>query len=170
MSEDKNLFGEYFEKYKDDVYRVAFYYTGNRDDAEDLVQNAFIRAHNFFSHFKKDTNFKSWILKIMRNIYITENKKKGRYKELFTEVEISDSNSKSLTEELIDNVATVEVRKAILMLPKEFREVIILSDIEGLMYEDIARIIKIPVGTVRSRLHRGRLLLKEKLEGKINAE
>ena len=78
MSKDKDLFENYFIKYKDDVYRVAYYYTRNSDEAEDLVQDTFIRAYKFFSKFKKNTNFKSWILKIMRNIYITKSKKKSK--------------------------------------------------------------------------------------------
>ena len=78
-SEQVLQFETYLKEYKDDVYRVAYYYTKNKDDAEDLSQDAFIRAFRFFSKFKPDTNFKSWILKIMRNIYITNfNKNKNQ--------------------------------------------------------------------------------------------
>lgn len=168
MSEDDNkLFEEYFEKFKDDVYRVAFYYTRNRDDAEDLAQNTFIRAYKFFYRFRKNTNFKSWVLKIMRNIFITENKKKGKNIEIFENIEVIDEKNKHLEDFFIDNITTLEIKEAIMMLPNEFREVITLSDIEGLTYEDIAKIVNIPVGTVRSRLHRGRLLLKKRLEDKL---
>ncbi len=169
MSEDKELFEDYFRKYKDDVYRVAYYYTKNRDDAEDLVQDTFIRAYKFFSKFKRNTNFKSWILKIMRNIYITKSKKKSKEKSIKNH-ELDFSKDYSLEDDYLDNVTISEVRDAILMLPREFREVIMLSDISGLMYEEIAKIIKVPVGTVRSRLHRGRLILKERLKEKYDAE
>jgi RNA polymerase sigma-70 factor (ECF subfamily) len=169
MSEDKELFEDYFKMYKDDVYRVAYYYTRNSDEAEDLVQDTFIRAYKFFSKFRKDTNFKSWILKIMRNIYITKSKKKSKENSI-KNYELDFSKDYSLENDYLDNVTISEIRDAILMLPREFREVIILSDISGLMYEDIAKIIKVPVGTVRSRLHRGRLILKERLKEKYDAE
>ena len=84
--------------------------------------------------------------------------------------ELDFSKDYSLEDDYLDNVTISEVRDAILMLPREFREVIMLSDISGLMYEEIAKIIKVPVGTVRSRLHRGRLILKERLKEKYDAE
>lgn len=167
MNKNNNLFEEYFCKYKDDVYRVAYYYTGKRDDAEDLVQDAFIRAHKFFNKFKENTNFKSWILKIMRNIYITKSKKEIKeYKERKKFESATPSENYSLEDDYLDDKARTEIRKAILLLPPEFREVIILSDILGLTYEEISKIVKVPIGTVRSRLHRGRLILKERLQKK----
>ena len=170
MNEDKNLFEEYFNKYKDDVYRVAYYYTKNKDDAEDLLQDTFIRAYRFFYRFKKNTNFKSWILKIMRNIYITGNKKKQREHAISQNIELIPDKSYLPEADSLNSVTITEMKESILMLPREFREVIILSDIEGLMYEEIAKIIKIPVGTVRSRLHRGRLILKERLRERYNVK
>ncbi|HOJ16138.1 MAG: sigma-70 family RNA polymerase sigma factor [Caldisericia bacterium] len=169
MSEEKELFENYFIKYKDDVYRVAYYYTRNSDEAEDLVQDTFIRAYKFFSKFKKNTNFKSWILKIMRNIYITKSKKKSKENNIKNH-EVDISKNYSLENDYLDSITISDIRDAILMLPREFREVIILSDISGLMYEDIAKIIKVPVGTVRSRLHRGRLILKERLKEKYDTD
>ena len=80
MLTDKEILKERFEKYveiyKDDVYRVAYYYSKNEDDAQDLLQDTFIRAYRFFNTFRENSNFKSWIFKIMRNLYISKNKKK----------------------------------------------------------------------------------------------
>jgi len=156
-------FEDYLTNYKDDVYRVAYYYTKNRDDAEDLVQEAFMRAFRFFNRFKPDTNFKSWILKIMRNIYITNLKKNKNIVEIPKTSEQYATLDQNLEDRMIDEIRENQVKEAIQLLPDDFKEVIILCDIEGMTYEDIAKVTKIPVGTVRSRLHRGRLLLKERL-------
>ncbi len=156
-------FEEYLNLYKDDVYRVALYFTKNKDDAEDLTQDAFIRAFTFFHRFRQDTNFKAWILKIMRNIYITQVKKK-RTTILHNDEQYHASQTVNDTENIVlDAIRVQKVQQAIDMLPEEFREVIILCELEGHTYEEIAQIIGIPVGTVRSRLHRGRLLLRERL-------
>jgi len=156
-------FETYLTNYKDDVYRVAYYYTKNRDDAEDLVQEAFMRAFRFFNRFKPDTNFKSWILKIMRNIYITNIKKNKNIVEIPKTSEQYAALDQNLEDKMIDEIRENQVKEAIQLLPDDFKEVVILCDIEGMTYEDIAKVTKIPVGTVRSRLHRGRLLLKERL-------
>jgi RNA polymerase sigma-70 factor, ECF subfamily len=156
-------FENYLKEYKDDVYRVAYYYTKNKDDAEDLSQEAFMRAFRFFSKFRPDTNFKSWILKIMRNIYITNFNKNKNQVEITKTSEEYEFMGTNLEDKMIDEMRINLIRESIQLLPDDFKEVILLCDIEGLSYEEIAKIIKIPVGTVRSRLHRGRLLLKERL-------
>jgi RNA polymerase sigma-70 factor, ECF subfamily len=162
-SEQLKKFEEYLALYKDDVYRVALYFTKNKDDAEDLTQDAFIRAYTFFHRFRNDTNFKAWILKIMRNIYITQVKKKRPTAEHNDEQLFGYETNKNTENQVLDAMRTKEVQQAINKLPDEFREVIILCELEGHSYEEIARIIDIPVGTVRSRLHRGRMILKERL-------
>ncbi len=165
-AEKLKIFKEYIEQYKDDVFRVALYYTKNRDDAEDLAQDAFIRAFTYFNRFKQDTNFKAWILKIMRNIFITQIKKK-HYMYEHNEDQLVYSQATDQTEsQALDSLRTQEIKHAINLLPQEFKEVIILCELEGYSYEEIANIVNIPVGTVRSRLHRGRLLLRERLTEK----
>lgn len=161
--EDIALFERYFLEYKDDVYRVAYYFTRNKDDAEDLAQDAFMRAYRFFYRFHRDSNFKSWILRIMRNIHLTniqKNKSTINADELIQSTATSTINVESI---FLQGIQIKQIQKAIEKLPEDFREVIILCDLESLPYEQISEILKIPIGTVRSRLHRGRLLLKERL-------
>ena len=161
--EQLRKFEEYLRLYKDDVYRVALYFTKNKDDAEDLTQDAFIRAYTFFNRFRHDTNFKAWILKIMRNLYITQVKKKRFTVEHQDEHMVMPHSNNNTEKQLLDSLRVMDVKKAIDLLPAEFKEIIILCELEGYSYEEIAKIIGIPVGTVRSRLHRARLLLRERL-------
>jgi RNA polymerase sigma-70 factor (ECF subfamily) len=161
--EDIALFERYFLEFKDDVYRVAFYFTRNKDDAEDLAQDAFMRAYRFFYRFHRESNFKSWILRIMRNIHLTniqKNKTTINADELIQSTALS---SHDVENTILQNIQIKQIQKAIDKLPEDFKEVIILCDMENLPYEQIAEILQIPIGTVRSRLHRGRLLLKERL-------
>ena len=166
----KEKFEEYINKYKDDVYRVAYYYSKNEDDAQDLLQDSFARAYRFFHTFRDNSNFKSWIFKIMRNLYISKNKKKMKILENAKNYEITEDKTTSLEDKFLNNITKNELNSAIMLMPQEFKEVIILSDIEGLMYEEISKIIRIPVGTVRSRLHRARIFLKEKLKKKYHED
>jgi len=161
--EDIALFERYFLEFKDEVYRVAFYFTRNKDDAEDLAQDAFMRAYRFFYRFHRESNFKSWILRIMRNIHLTniqKNKTTINADELIQSTALS---SHDVENTILQNIQIKQIQKAIDKLPEDFKEVIILCDMENLPYEQIAEILQIPIGTVRSRLHRGRLLLKERL-------
>lgn len=161
--EDLALFERYFLEYKDDVYRVAYYFTRNKDDAEDLAQDAFIRAYRFFYRFHRDSNFKSWILRIMRNIHLTNIQKNKATINADELIQATATSSYDVEKTILQDIKVKQIQKAIDKLPEDFREIIILCDIEGLPYEQISSILKIPIGTVRSRLHRGRLLLKERL-------
>ena len=161
--EDIALFERYFLEYKDDVYRVAYYFTKSKDDAEDLAQDAFVRAYRFFHRFHRDSNFKSWILRIMRNIHLTNIQKNRSTINADELIQATATSSHDVENNVLQDLQGKQVQKAIDKLPEDFREVIILCDIEGLPYEQISSILQIPIGTVRSRLHRGRLLLKERL-------
>ena len=142
---------------------MAYYFTRNKDDAEDLAQEAFMRACRFFYRFHRDSNFKSWILGIMRNIHLTNIQKNRATINADELIQSTADSTIDVENNFLQDIQIKQIQKAIGKLPEDFREVIILCDIKGLPYEQISEILKIPIGTVRSRLHRGRLLLKERL-------
>lgn len=154
------------------LYNFALKLSGDEDDANDLLQETYLRAFRFFDKFEKGTNCKAWLYRIMKNLYINSYKKKtsGPIKVDYEEVEnfyenIKPSNTDDahLEREIFDSLLDDEVSQAIASLPEDFRTVIILSDIEGYTYEEIAEFVDCPIGTVRSRLHRARKMLFSKL-------
>jgi RNA polymerase sigma-70 factor (ECF subfamily) len=154
------------------LYNFALKLSGDEDDANDLLQETYLRAFRFFDKFEKGTNCKAWLYRIMKNLYINSYKKKtsGPIKIDYEEVEnfyenIKPSNTDDahLEREIFDSLLDDEVSQAIAALPEDFRTVIILSDIEGYTYEEIAEFVDCPIGTVRSRLHRARKMLFVKL-------
>ncbi|MCE1188071.1 MAG: sigma-70 family RNA polymerase sigma factor [Ignavibacteria bacterium] len=156
----------------DSLFNFAFKLTGDEDDANDLVQETFLRAFRFFDKFEKGTNCKAWLYRIMKNLYINSYKKKASgplvvdYEEIenfYENVKPSYTEDAHLEKEIFDNLLDDELSGAIAALPEDFRTVIILSDIEGFTYEEIAEFVNCPVGTVRSRLHRARKMLYSKL-------
>ncbi|GEO02503.1 RNA polymerase sigma factor RpoE [Adhaeribacter aerolatus] len=162
----------------DPLYNFAFRLTLDEDDANDLVQETYLKAYRFFEYFEQGTNAKAWLFRILKNSFINDFRKKSKQpaKVDYSEVEsyyntegndndaeiatTSDMRSQSVQELIGDEVAS-----ALNSLPVDFRTVIILCDLEGFTYEEMAKILDIPIGTVRSRLHRARNFLKEKLEG-----
>jgi RNA polymerase sigma-70 factor (ECF subfamily) len=165
--EDRVLFTAYTEQFHQDVYRVALYFARNPDDANDITQEAFLRAWKYFHTFDRATDFKNWILQILRNTFLSSIQKNKRM--IHPEKGLSHLPDKRPLhdQQLFDNQRINNLRNAIQNLPTDFREVIILSDMEGLSYESISQILQIPIGTVRSRLHRARLLLKERVNPAI---
>jgi RNA polymerase sigma-70 factor (ECF subfamily) len=156
------------------LYNYAMYMTGDRDAAQDLLQETFLKAFRFFDKFEQGTNAKAWLYRIMRNTYINEYRRIKRIPELVTyDEQISpyhlDRNESMATDELrlkMDGETfDDEIAGAISALPEKFKSVVILRDVEDLPYEEIAEVLEIPVGTVRSRLHRARIILFEKLRG-----
>jgi len=156
------------------LYNFAVRMTFDPAEAEDLVQETYLKAYRFFDKFERGTNCKAWLFRIMKNSYI------NRYRRIQKRPQTVDFNAveefvQSLAVErgragdagdaLFDNILDDEVTIAIERLPGDFRTVIILCDIEGFTYEEIAEFADCPVGTVRSRLHRGRRLLREALAG-----
>ncbi len=170
-----------FEKealpHMDSLYRTALRLTRNEKDAEDLIQEAMLRAFKSFHQFTPGTNCKAWLFKIMTNLHINNYQKKSRRpaKLSFDEIEdfylynrIADTaatkgNTMNVEEEVLSGLLDSEVREAIEQLPYEFRITVILADIEGFKYQEIADILDCPIGTVRSRLSRGRRLLEKHL-------
>lgn len=159
----------------DALFNFAMHLTNyNEDDSADLVQDAYLKALRFMEKYEAGTNPKAWLFTILKNAFINEYRKKVKlptkvdYEEIVAyHQEDDDTNFSSymdLREEMFENMMGDEVTKAINELPEEFRTVIILCDLEDFSYEEIAQITEIPLGTVRSRLHRARNLLKEKLK------
>ncbi len=150
----------------------AYHLCYNLEDASDLVQETYLKAFKFMDKYEEGTNAKAWLFKIMKNAYINEYRKKSKrpnqidYEEIVGYHDGDDEQLSSfydLREDIFENAMGDEVTAAINALPDEFRQVIFLCDIEDFSYEEIAKIIDVPIGTVRSRLFRARNMLKELL-------
>ena len=144
----------------------------NPDDAHDLVQETYLKAYKFFDSFEKGTNCKAWLFKILKNNYINKFRKNARepgkvdydlIKDFYHSIKDTQSDSEDLNAGYFRSLMHDEVYQALNSLPEEFKEVIQLCDIEGFTYEEIANMVESPIGTVRSRLYRGRKLLRSKL-------
>ena len=170
--QQRQVFEEEFLPQIDALYNFAFHLTYNEDDANDLVQETYLKAFRFIEKYIEGTNAKAWLFKILKNAFINQYRKKSKqptkvdYEEIISYHDEEDTNYSSyldLREEIFQGMMGDEVTNAINALPVDFKTVILLCDIEGFTYEEIAKIIDIPIGTVRSRLHRARNMLKEKL-------
>ena len=178
MSEKKQLSSEeVFEQelfpHIDALKTFAYHLSYNEEDANDLVQETYMKAHRFIDKYVQGTNAKAWLFKIMKNAYINEYRKKSKrpkkvdFEDIVSYQDQDDSSSTKyldLRQELFQSMMGDEVTIAINALPIDFRTVILLCDIEGFTYEEISKIIDVPIGTVRSRLFRARNMLKEKLK------
>ncbi|MEL6390492.1 MAG: sigma-70 family RNA polymerase sigma factor [Bacteroidota bacterium] len=157
----------------DALKTFAFHLSYNESYADDLVQETYMKAYRFIDKYDAGTNAKAWLFKILKNAYINDYRKKSkRPTQVDYEEIVTYHNSESaagpaymdLRQELFDNMMGDEVTIAINSLPIDFRTVILLCDIEGFTYEEISKIVDVPIGTVRSRLFRARNMLKEKLK------
>ncbi|MBK8491530.1 MAG: sigma-70 family RNA polymerase sigma factor [Saprospirales bacterium] len=166
------IFREEFLPQMDALYNFAFHLTYDDENSNDLVQDTYLKAFRFIESYKEGTNAKAWLFKILKNAFINEYRKKSKqptkvdYEEIVAYQDEDDSSYSSymdLREEMFQSMMGDEVTIALNSLPVDFRTVILLCDIEGFTYEEIAKIIDIPIGTVRSRLHRARNMLKETL-------
>jgi RNA polymerase sigma-70 factor, ECF subfamily len=146
--------------------------TGNELDADDLLQETYLRAFRFFHKFEKGTNCKAWLFRIMKNLFINNYRKNQKspgkvdYEEIenfFENIKSEKLDSSDLQEKVFANLLDDQVTLALNSLQDDFKTVIILCDLEGLSYEEIAEFVQCPIGTVRSRLHRARKLLAQKL-------
>ncbi len=156
----------------DALYNYAVRMTGDPEDANDLVQETYMKAYRFFDSFEKGTNCKAWLFRILKNSYINRYRKESKepdkvdydeIKEFYHTVKHSSLDSNDMQEKWYGELLDDEVERALESLPEDFREVVQLCDIEGFTYEEIANMVDCPIGTVRSRLHRGRKILREKL-------
>jgi RNA polymerase sigma-70 factor (ECF subfamily) len=154
------------------LHNYAYRMTNNQLDADDLVQETYLRAFRFFHKFERGTNCKAWLFRIMKNLYINNYRKaqkepgKVDYEEVenfFDSIRSEKIDSNDLQQKVFSNLLDDELLTALNSLQDDFKTVVILCDLEGLSYEEIAEFLNCPVGTVRSRLHRGRKLLQMKL-------
>ena len=172
-AEQTELFEKELLPQADALYNFAYHLTYNEDDANDLVQDAYLKAMRFMDKYAVGTNPKAWLFTILKNAFINEYRKKSKqpnkvdYEEIVNfhqeEEGTNFSSYMDLRVEMFENMMGDEVTQAINDLPEDFRTVILLCDLEGFSYEEIADITEIPIGTVRSRLHRARNMLKDKL-------
>jgi RNA polymerase sigma-70 factor (ECF subfamily) len=158
----------------DSLYNLAFRMSRNEKDAEDLVQETYLRAFRFFDRYEPGTNIKAWLFRILKNSFINRYRSRQRDPETVDFGKIEESYetvlddgyrraSRNPEEFLVDSLVGEEVERAFSTLPTEYREVVVLALMEEMSYKEIARALEIPIGTVMSRLHRGRRILQKKL-------
>ncbi len=175
IEDQKQLYADFEREavpHMDALYNFALRMTGDGDEADDLVQETYLKAFRFFDKFERGTNCKAWLFRIMKNTFINSYRKSTKepdkvdYEEVenfYENIKPSSTDSAHLEKEMYDNLLDDELSNAIASLPEDFRTVIILCDIEGFSYDEIADFVDVPVGTVRSRLHRARKMLFTKL-------
>jgi RNA polymerase sigma factor (sigma-70 family) len=170
--EKNEIFNGEFLPHINSMYNFGYRLTLDRDDAKDLVQDTYLKAYRFIESFQKGTNAKAWLFRILKNSFINDYRKKSKepskvdYQEVETYYNSEDVDRQitpDLRVESLRDMIGDEISNALNSLDVDFRTVIILCDLEGFKYEEMAKILDIPIGTVRSRLHRARNLLKEKL-------
>ncbi len=170
--EKLEVFNNEFLPHINSMYNFGYRLTLDEDDAKDLVQDTYLKSYRFIESFQKGTNAKAWLFRILKNSFINDYRKKSKEpsKVDYQEVESyynSDEVDRQITTDLrvesLQDMIGDEISNALNALDVDFRTVIILCDLEGFKYDEMAKILDIPIGTVRSRLHRARNLLKEKL-------
>ncbi|MGI8984496.1 MAG: sigma-70 family RNA polymerase sigma factor [Acidimicrobiales bacterium] len=173
---DQARFAELAMDHMPSLYTAALRMTRNPADAEDLVQETYLKAYRAFNSFTEGTNLKAWLYRILTNTYINAYRAKKRRPE---ESDIDDLDNfylyrhlgglegatagRSAEDEVLDHFTETEVKEAIEALPEQFRMAVLLGDVEGFSYKEIAEILDVPIGTVMSRLHRGRRALQKRL-------
>ncbi|MFN5169313.1 MAG: sigma-70 family RNA polymerase sigma factor [Cyclobacteriaceae bacterium] len=171
-SEKQSVFDNEFMPHMSSMYNFGYRLTLNSDDAQDLVQDTYLKAYRFIDSFQKGTNAKAWLFRIMKNSFINDYRKKRKepnkvdYQEVeayYNSEDVDRQITPDLRVDVLQGMIGDEISNALNALDVDFRTVIILCDLEGFKYEEMAKILDIPIGTVRSRLHRARNLLKEKL-------
>ena len=171
--EKQAIFDNEFMPHIHSMYNFGYRLTLDRDDAKDLVQDTYLKAFRFIESFQKGTNAKAWLFRILKNSFINDYRKKSKepskvdYQEVetyYNSEEVDRQITPDLRVESLKDMIGDEISNALNALDVDFRTVIILCDLEGFKYEEMAKILDIPIGTVRSRLHRARALLKEKLK------
>jgi RNA polymerase sigma-70 factor, ECF subfamily len=156
----------------DALYNFAVRLTNDPDEADDLLQETYLKAYRFFEKFEKGTNCKAWLFRIMKNSFINIYRRVSKepdkvdyneVEEFYDTIRAETTSSNDMEEQMFSNLLDDDVSRALERLPEEFRTVVILCDIEEFTYEEIAEFVDCPIGTVRSRLHRGRKMLRADL-------
>jgi RNA polymerase sigma factor (sigma-70 family) len=162
------IFENEFMPHLDAMYNFTY----DEDDAKDLVQDTYLKSYRFAESFQKGTNAKAWLYRILKNSFINDFRKKSKepakvdYQEVenfYNSENVDDDRTVDLRIDAVRDMLGDEISLALSSLAVDFRTVIILCDLEGFTYDELSKILDIPIGTVRSRLHRARNLLKEKL-------
>ena len=173
---DRAKFTEMTMEHMPSLYTAALRMTRSPADAEDLVQDTYLKAYRGFETFQEGTNLKAWLYRILTNTFINSYRAKKRRPE---ETDIDDVENlylyrrlgglegatagRSAEEEVLDRFTETDVKEALESLPEQFRLAVLLGDVEGFSYKEIAQILDVPIGTVMSRLHRGRRALQKRL-------
>jgi RNA polymerase sigma-70 factor, ECF subfamily len=173
---DQAQFAELAMEYMGSLYSAALRMTRNPADAEDLVQETYLKAYRAFGSFKEGTNLKAWLYRILTNTFINSYRARRRRPEQTELDDVEDlylyrrlggleavSAGRSAEEEVLEHFTESEVKEAVEALPEQFRMAVLLADVEGFSYKEIAEITEVPIGTVMSRIHRGRKALQKAL-------
>lgn len=173
---DAEAFGELVRRYQDRLYPTLFRLTGNVEDAHDLLQDAFLRAYEKLPNFQGQSSFYTWAYRIAVNLALS-GRRRGRSRRASLDAVDRpapeptapiDESDPALPLEIAERDA--QIQAALNSLAPDHRAIIVLKDIEGLRYEEVAEVLRVPIGTVRSRLHRARAMLRERLSGWVEAE
>jgi len=179
---DHEEFEKLIERTQRQAYNMAYRMTGNRDDAEDLTQEAYLRAYRSFATYNRQLPFESWFFRILSNLFIDLMRRRPKQKPLSLDQPMGDEESEenlllqiadesaNPERDLMERVLDERLQSALLALPEVFRVAVLLCDVQGKSYEEIAAIMGSSIGTVRSRIHRGRTLLRRMLDGKATAK
>ena len=173
---DQAEFSDLAMDYMSTLYSAALRMTRNPSDAEDLVQETYLKAYRAFGGFEAGTNLKAWLYRILTNTYINTYRAKKRRPEIADVEDVEDlflyrhlsadqpvGLGRSAEDEALERITDTEVKEAIESLPDTFRMAVLLADVEGFSYKEIAEITEVPIGTVMSRIHRGRKALQKAL-------
>lgn len=174
MVADRGTFVEDTEPFMASLFSTALRLTNNRADAEDLVQETYLKAFRSYHTYSEGTNLRAWLFRILTNTHINRYRSKQRRPEetdlddveefyLYRRLRDRADQGQSAEEELMKMFSEAEVVSAVESLPENYRVAVLLADVEGFAYKEIAEILQIPIGTVMSRLHRGRKRLQQEL-------
>lgn len=174
QSEDRKVFDELVHRYHKQAYNTAYRITGNHADAEDLTQDTFLKAYRFFGNYRRDLPFDNWLYRIMSNIFVDWLRRRPKVHIRSLEEPVQHEDGEAFLDFagtgdgpetlVLSNELDAEMQHALHTLPRNFRLAVVLSDIEGLSYEETSEVMGCSIGTVRSRLHRARRLLRDKLK------